>query len=293
MGAVASSASLLGFEEQRARQERGELARQPSLSTIHEERTSQMYDTAGDQSLTLGTGEVSFSFDGKEVSVSLYETPDLTEEEALQIVEMYAEQLSEHVSEHNVVELPPLRFIKESSTSGNLLMEAVVVDVSDDYFVTADDDLRTEADVEEIYSITDETGHQVTSEQLKIDLTSSSGDAPRRPPRKGDSQQSNSYYSLSKNISLDSNNESLAGAAELDSESYGDFESAISSEKNNLEEDRQAFQVAAITETTSLPDEDVLLDEARRPLTPRTSHEIGSDLRVNLTESQEIRRKRR
>jgi hypothetical protein len=42
--------------------------------------------------------EVSFSFDGREVSVSLYETPDLTEEEALQIVEMYAEELSEHVS---------------------------------------------------------------------------------------------------------------------------------------------------------------------------------------------------
>jgi hypothetical protein len=32
------------------------------------------------------------------VSVSLYETPDLTEEEALQVVEMYADQLSEHVS---------------------------------------------------------------------------------------------------------------------------------------------------------------------------------------------------
>lgn len=41
---------------------------------------------------------MSFSFDGKEVSVSLYETPDLTEEEALQIVEMYADQLSEHVT---------------------------------------------------------------------------------------------------------------------------------------------------------------------------------------------------
>ncbi|XP_066250409.1 uncharacterized protein [Euwallacea similis] len=284
MGVVASSASLLGFEEQRAKQqERAELARQPSLSTIHEERTSQLYDTAGDQSLTLGTGEVSFSFDGKEVSVSLYETPDLTEDEALQIVEMYAEQLSEHVSEHNIVELPPLRFIKESSTSGNLLMEAVVVDVSDDYFVTADDDLRTEADVEEIYSITDEAGQaSVTSEQLKIDVTSSSGDAPRRPPRKTDSQQSNSYYTLSKNMSTDSNNESLAGAAELDSESYGDFESAVSSERHQLEEER-AFQVAAITETSSLPDEDHA-SEARRPLTPRTTHEIGSDLRVNLTE---------
>ncbi|XP_030751416.1 uncharacterized protein LOC115878950, partial [Sitophilus oryzae] len=299
MGVVASSASLLGYEDQKTRQQqRIELERQSSLSTIHEERTSQMYDTAGDQSLTLGTGEVSFSFDGKEVSVSLYETPDLTEEEALQIVEMYAEQLSEHVSEHSIVELPPLRFVKESSTSGNLLMEAVLVDVSDDYFLTADEDLRTEADVEDIYSLTDEAGHplsSITSEKLKIDLTSSSGDAPRRPPRKSDSQKSNSnntFYSLSKNISLDSNNESLAGAAELDSESYGEFESAISSEKQQKPEDR-AFQVAAITETSSLPDEDDLQDEARRPLTPRTSHEIGSDLRVNISESQELKTRRR
>lgn len=102
MGIVSSSASLLGFEDKASMKEheRIDLAREPSLSTIHEERTSQMYDTPkGDMSLTLDErGEVSFSFDGKEVSVSLYETPDLTEEEALQIVEMYAEQLSENVS---------------------------------------------------------------------------------------------------------------------------------------------------------------------------------------------------
>lgn len=100
MGTVASSASLLGFEDQQTRQQqRMELARQPSLSTIHEERTSQLYESAGDQSVTLADhGEISFSFDGKEVSVSLYETPDLTEEEAIQIVEMYADQLSEHFS---------------------------------------------------------------------------------------------------------------------------------------------------------------------------------------------------
>lgn len=102
MGIVASSASLLGFEDKANMKEhqRVDLARNPSLSTIHEERTSQMYDTPKeDISLTLDDrGEVSFSFDGKEVSVSLYETPDLTEEEALQIVEMYAEQLSENVT---------------------------------------------------------------------------------------------------------------------------------------------------------------------------------------------------
>lgn len=102
MGVVASSASLLGFEDQTKTrtEQRAEIARQTSLSTIHEERTSQIYDTPqGDMSLTLDDkGEVSFSFDGKEVSVSLYDTPDLTEEEALKVVEMYADQISEHVS---------------------------------------------------------------------------------------------------------------------------------------------------------------------------------------------------
>ncbi|KAE8748294.1 hypothetical protein FOCC_FOCC004930, partial [Frankliniella occidentalis] len=160
MGTVSSSASLVGFEE-RGSSKSGAgrapppIVRDPSLSTIHEERTSQMYDA--EQSLSLDErGEVSFSFDGKEVSVSLYETPDLTEEEALQVVEMYADELSEHISEHNVVELPPLRFMKESSTSGNLLMEAVLVDVSPDYFGPAgEEDLRTDADMDE-FSITDE-----------------------------------------------------------------------------------------------------------------------------------------
>lgn len=76
------------------------LAKNTSLSTINEERTSQMYDTpASEHSITTDErGDVSFSFDGKEVSISLYETPDLTEDEALQVVEMYADELSEHVS---------------------------------------------------------------------------------------------------------------------------------------------------------------------------------------------------
>lgn len=42
--------------------------------------------------------DISFSFDGKEVTVSLFETPDLTHDEALQIIEMYADELSEHIS---------------------------------------------------------------------------------------------------------------------------------------------------------------------------------------------------
>ena len=208
MGNVSSSASLLGFED-RVTTSAGivdtplpfavldnerELARNLSLSTIHEERTSQLHDThQTDHSVTLDDrGEVSFSFDGKEVSVSLYETPDLTEEEAIQIVEMYADQLSEHVTEQNVIELPPMRFVKETSTSGNLLMEAVVIDVSPDYFVSIEegDDLRTEADVEDV-SILDDQANHTQSLSLSLPLDSrveinlvEEDKPPVKPPRR-------------------------------------------------------------------------------------------------------------
>jgi len=54
--------------------------------------------------------DISFSFDGKEVTVSLYETPDLTHDEALQIIEMYADELSEHISGIILLDLYFLRF---------------------------------------------------------------------------------------------------------------------------------------------------------------------------------------
>ncbi|XP_022129575.2 uncharacterized protein LOC111003404 isoform X2 [Pieris rapae] len=217
MGIAASSASLLGFEDTvKAKKKRADdqiLQRNLSLSTIHEERTSQMYDTPVADVTLDEKGEISFSFDGKEVSVSLYETPDLTEEEALQIVEMYADQLSENVTEHNVIELPPLRFVKETSTSGNLLMEAIIIDVSPDYFVPPEEDLRTEADIEDI-SIAEENGQQ----QLSFDqdvadeyidktmalLCDEKSDIVLKPVRrKSDSQKSGEdYFSLSRDQSL-------------------------------------------------------------------------------------------
>lgn len=220
MGIAASSASLLGFDDSmKAKAKKAEeqaLQRNLSLSTIHEERTSQMYDTpVGDITLD-DKGEISFSFDGKEVSVSLYETPDLTEEEALQIVEMYADQLSENVTEHNVVELPPLRFVKETSTSGNLLMEAIIIDVSPDYFATPEEDLRTEADIEDI-SIADENGPPLLSLDLDAEiggedylektmalLSDEKSDIPAKLSRKkSDSQKSvDDFYSLSRDQSL-------------------------------------------------------------------------------------------
>lgn len=220
MGIAASSASLLGFDDSmKAKKKKAEeqaLQRNLSLSTIHEERTSQMYDTpVGDITLNDDKGEISFSFDGKEVSVSLYETPDLTEEEALQIVEMYADQLSENITEHNVVELPPLRFVKETSTSGNLLMEAVIIDVSPDYFQSPDEDLRTEADVEDI-SIADENAASLLSlekydiggedylEKTMAMLSDEKSDFPPKSSRKkSDSQRSaDDFFSLSRDQSL-------------------------------------------------------------------------------------------
>uniref|UniRef100_A0A1I8P0I4 Ig-like domain-containing protein n=1 Tax=Stomoxys calcitrans TaxID=35570 RepID=A0A1I8P0I4_STOCA len=171
MGVVASSASLLGFEDAQTKQEgakQNELQRNFSLSTIQEERTSQLYETP------QGT-EVSFSFDGKEVSVSLYETPDLTEDEAIKIVEMYADQISEHVTEHNVVELPPLRFVKETSQSGKLLMEAVVIDISPEYF-EHDEDLRTEAGMDDI-SLNEITIHGSSVKDDKEDMAERMKDA--------------------------------------------------------------------------------------------------------------------
>ena len=187
MGIVTSSATLLGYEEGYKNVPKPEplnvLQRNLSLSTIHEERTSQLYDTPmGDISVDE-KGEVSFSFDGKEVCVSLYETPDLTEEEALQIVEMYADQISEHVTEQNIVELPPLRFVKETSQSQNILMEAIVIDVSPDYF-PPEEDMRTEADMEDM-SVAEPISHifddpvsepSAVKRKRKEDMSMRSGD---------------------------------------------------------------------------------------------------------------------
>lgn len=223
MGIVASSASILGFDDavkstQHSNSTPEALQRNHSLSTINEERSSQLYETpAGD---ITQKSDVSFSFDGKEVSVSLYETPDLTEEEALQIVEMYADQISEHVTEHNVVELPPLRFVKETSQSGNLLMEAIIIDVASEYFVN-EDDLRTEADLDNVsinevslhgLTTTDESG--IRSARNNADESIISGD--------GDD-----YFSLSRATKVSDNND-------YDDDKTEDLLSAKSSERQML-----------------------------------------------------------
>lgn len=226
MGVVASSANILGYDavggakatldhpltgttstvEAAAIAAAAELQRNFSLSTINEERTSQMYETAtcGDMS---EKADLSFSFDGKDVSVSLYETPDLTEEEAMQIVQMYADQISEHITEQNIVELPPLRFVKETAQSGNLIMEAIVIDVAPDYF-SHEDDLRTEAGMDDI-SIMEVSLHGLSSgrdEEFSFDKDDtdemqqlgSDGGRKREQQQQHSSTQADEFYSASR-----------------------------------------------------------------------------------------------
>lgn len=214
MGVVASSANILGYDAvggakatlgssqaaatvaaaAEAAASAAELQRNFSLSTINEERTSQMYETAGDVS---EKADLSFSFDGKDVSVSLYETPDLTEEEAMQIVEMYADQISEHITEQNIVELPPLRFVKETAQSGNLIMEAVVIDVAPDYF-SHEDDQRTEAGMDDI-SVMEVSLHGLSSSG-RDDYSFDKDDADAADVDGGvvSSARGDEYYSMSK-----------------------------------------------------------------------------------------------
>lgn len=71
MGIVASSASILGFDDAVKAAPSGanvELQRNHSLSTINEERSSQLYETPAD---ITQKSDVSFSFDGKEGNLKL------------------------------------------------------------------------------------------------------------------------------------------------------------------------------------------------------------------------------
>ncbi|CAH1707186.1 unnamed protein product [Chironomus riparius] len=246
MGVVTSSATLLGYEENYKSIPKPEpaniLQRHLSLSTIHEERTSQLYDTPMGDITVDEKGDVSFSFDGKEVSVSLYETPDLTEEEALQIVEMYADQISEHVTEQNIVELPPLRFVKETTQSGNLLMEAVVIDVSPDYF-PPEEDMRTEADMEDI-SVVD-----AMSQAFEDPLSEQSMSKRRRKEESLKSGEMEEFFSLSQSkqtklLSILENYvvEEAHSDEEITETDLQTFESAKSSEKGDSDKQKKIIK---------------------------------------------------
>ncbi|XP_052863143.1 uncharacterized protein LOC128269779 [Anopheles cruzii] len=206
MGSVSSTASLHGYdgiadEGPLPPEGLGGLVKDASLSTIHEERTSEMFDTAASYKSagSSSRGEISFTFDGKEVSVSLYETPELTNDEALQIVQMFADQLHQNINENeNVTTMPSLRFVKETSTSGQLVMEALVIDVP----VVEDtnlleDDRRTDFDIDEMVdenTFTFESG-----------IASSKGRVHRRSSREQDdfrSMSSSEHSDLERDVMM-------------------------------------------------------------------------------------------
>ena len=195
MGSTSSSAALLSFEERPDAAgkdgdaemqpsfmgEHTRISRHPSLSTIQEEHTSQIsaYETpAADDTFTEEKVEISISVDGKDISVSLYETPDLTEEEAQQIVEMFAEELSERVSLKNTAELPSMRFTRETATSGCLLMEAIVIDLpgechSDPQSLSdlSYEEAATDVDIEELSGMEALIAEQVDHHLCLDDMT--------------------------------------------------------------------------------------------------------------------------
>ena len=107
-------------------------------------------DAAGDLSISIGN---------QELTLSLYQTPDLTERDARHVCEMFAEELAESVTESKYVELPPLRFMRETARSSNINMEALIIDVDqaglEEYeslrlALENVDDLKTEADIDEV-----------------------------------------------------------------------------------------------------------------------------------------------
>jgi hypothetical protein len=191
MGSVTSSAALLGFEDTHEPEHAiahdlqtpdisdGNL-KPFSLSTIQEERTSQMMspeaaqvtETLRQQSLdnddqisviSMGKldqdGELSLSIGNQEVTLSLYQTPDLSEGDAKNICEMFADELAESISESNYVELPPLRFTKETAKASNINMEAIIIDIDQQDLEEYEsmkmaleniDDLQTDCDIEDV-----------------------------------------------------------------------------------------------------------------------------------------------
>ena len=105
-------------------------------------------------------GELSLSIGNQEVTLSLYQTPDLSERDAEKVCEMFAEEIAESISENNkYVELPPLRFTKETAKASNINMEAIVIDIDRQDLEEYEsmkreleniDDLKTECDIEDV-----------------------------------------------------------------------------------------------------------------------------------------------
>jgi len=169
--------------------------------------------------------------------------------------------------EHNVIELPPMRFVKETSTSSNLLMEAVVIDVSPDYFISAEDgdDLRTEADFEDV-SIMDDVTHVLSSPEREASRGSlkrsarcnvdEDDKAPSRPPRKKSMSISSSKSEKSQRFESESFHSAqkeeppLSPLSSLKQDDSDTFADALSSTHLSVTESLVQKHVAAENNTT-------------------------------------------
>ena len=118
---------------------------------------------------------MSISIGNQEVTLSLYQTPDLSEKDAKNICEMFAEELAESINESKYVELPPLRFTKETAKASNINMEAVIIDVDQEGLEEYEsmkralegvDDLKTEADIDEVSEWNEEVPNIMEYEAL-------------------------------------------------------------------------------------------------------------------------------
>ena len=136
-----------------------------AAAPVAAEQTSEKdNDNNNDQmSVSVGkadeNGDVSISIGNQEMTLSLYQTPDLSERDARHICEMFAEELAESVNESGYVELPPLRFMRETAKASNISMEAIIIDIDQQDLEEYEslrrqlenvDDLQTEADMEDV-----------------------------------------------------------------------------------------------------------------------------------------------
>uniref|UniRef100_T1JH08 Ig-like domain-containing protein n=1 Tax=Strigamia maritima TaxID=126957 RepID=T1JH08_STRMM len=150
MGSASSTVGLLAFEDQLKKDKKKEPFQQ-ELSTIEEKSEYSSFATPSYSTDNWDDSKAEMEF-------SIYETPDITEDEARQIIEAFADQVSEHVTTSNVADLPPLRFIRESAMIGNVLMEAVIIDVpieccedvEEMAMRTSTENLETQAGIEEL-----------------------------------------------------------------------------------------------------------------------------------------------
>lgn len=176
-----------------------------------------------------------------------------------------------------------MRFVKETSNSGNLLMEAVVIDVSPDYFVSVEegDDLRTEADFEDM-SIID--GFSLASPPLTGSFDEAS--VPTRPPRRKsgsvsskifEHQESESYHSAKDPLSsIYRRKDDFDIEMDIDSEAFADALSSARTKMDSVgmdDQNRREYRKRSISGDSSLEAGDSSIDSASGIMTKKKKGE--------------------